>query len=162
MNQPPLPIQQTHARRALARELETLLNTRRISQRRMAGLMDTSQSRISRIVNGTASISHDELAQWVNLTRGGQAKLEDLLLLNEAAARAGSQPIPDGSTVWSFSFTYVEPPDDQPFVAVSMNQAELLVTGPDRDLVDEHRLQMERIAGQILNQPELANRNTMA
>ncbi|MGI5233773.1 helix-turn-helix domain-containing protein [Actinoallomurus sp. CA-142502] len=146
----PVPAGQLQARRALARELQALLTVSKISQREMAKRVRISQSMASRALNGTATLTNSVITRWARAAGADQTKLDELLTLNEAAARAGAQAIPKGSAVWGFSFTYVEPENAPPFLAVQMPQGELQVEDPDRDLIEEQKRQLYQIASDVI------------
>jgi transcriptional regulator with XRE-family HTH domain len=150
----PLGAGPSQARLALARELETLLSVSKTSQREIARRLNISQSMASRVVNGTASLTNEEIVRWAQATRADHGKTEHLRQLNEQAARIGTETIPAGSTVWSFTYTLVHARDGPTYLAVVIDQAELLVTNPDPALAVEHRRQLKRIAADaIANEP---------
>jgi transcriptional regulator with XRE-family HTH domain len=140
----PLGAGQLQARKALGRELDFLRGKAKISQREIGQRLNLSQALVSRVINGLADLSTEELVRWARLTRADE-KLDELLQLHEQAARAGAEQIPAGSIAMAFSYTLVRPGGGSPYLAVVFNGAELLVPYPDPALVAEHRLVMERI-----------------
>lgn len=150
MSPPPLAAGQSQARRALARELQALLTVSKMSQRQMSRRLRISQSMVSRVLNGTATLSNSVITGWARAAGANQTKIDELLRLNEGAARAGSQAIPKGSKVWAFAFAYVEPPNGPPFLTVEVPQAELRVEQPDRSLIEEQKQQLYQIASDIM------------
>jgi hypothetical protein len=126
----------------------------KISQRELASRLNISQTMVSRVINGTATLSSEEIVRWAQATRADQAKIEELLQLHEHASRLGTEPIPPGSTVWSFSYTLIQPGDGPPYLGVIVDQSELLVANPDPALVAAHRRVLAQITAEaMINDP---------
>lgn len=73
------------AKHRLRRELRTLRTLAGLSGRALAVLMETSQTRISRIEAGHGALSEEEVRRWAHHTRASETKLARLLSLNHRA-----------------------------------------------------------------------------
>jgi transcriptional regulator with XRE-family HTH domain len=129
-------------RRQLGRELMAIRTLAGLSQREMRDKVGLSQSFVSRVENGEAAPSNEELTAWVKAT-GATDKLDGLLALNEIVhgASAGAGTVR--------TFTLVDDYGGDSYVRVSTRKTELLITDPA--VVERYRGLFDQITGSALS-----------
>lgn len=128
-------------RRQLGRELMAARTLAGLTQRDMRDV-GLSQSFVSRIENGEAAPSNEELTAWVKAT-GAQHRLDGFLALNEIVHNASA-----GAGIVR-TFTLVDDYGGDSYVRVLTRQAELLVTSPAG--VERYRALFDQITGSALS-----------
>jgi MoaA/NifB/PqqE/SkfB family radical SAM enzyme/transcriptional regulator with XRE-family HTH domain len=118
-----LPASGRRFRRQLGRELMALRTLAGLIQRDMRDKVGVSQTFVSRIENGEAAPSKEELTAWVKAA-GAQDRLDNFLALNEIAHDASA-----GAGIVR-TFTLVGDYGGDSYVRVLTRQAELLITSP--------------------------------
>jgi transcriptional regulator with XRE-family HTH domain len=129
-------------RRQLGRELMALRTLAGLSQRDMRDRTGLSQSVVSRIENGEAAPSNEELTAWVKAA-GAKDRLDGLLALNEIVHNASA----GAGTVRTF--TLVDDYADS-YVRVLTRQIELLIANPVT--VERYRALFDQITGSALSE----------
>lgn len=98
-----------------------------MSQREMTACVGISQSKVSRVINGQATLSIEEVTTWVRAA-GATDRLERFLELNEAAHGAKPELLPNGTVR---VITLVQDNDaKKSHIQIQTPYADIVVTDP--------------------------------